>query len=170
MAYAATLEAWVQTQNLREGAPVDHTPRIVDLTLTLARAMDISQNKLAHIARGAMLHDIGNLGVPEKILLKGGPLTPAERDIVESHPQYAYNLLSSVTYLEPSLIIPYCHHERWDGSGYPRGLKGEEIPPEARAFAVVDVWTALTMDRPYRKAWPRMKARDLPGRPGGHPV
>jgi response regulator RpfG family c-di-GMP phosphodiesterase len=161
VAYAATLEAWVHAQNLREGTPVDHTSTIVDLTLNLVRAMDISQNKLTHIARGAMLHDIGNMGIPEKILRKGGPLTEEERAIVEGHPQYAYTLLSAITYLEPSLIIPYCHHERWDGSGYPRGLKGEEIPPEARAFAVVDVWTALTMDRPFRRAWPRVKARSF---------
>ncbi len=159
VAYAATLEAWVRTLNLREGTPEDHTTKIVDMTISLARAMDFSQYKLSHIARGAMLHDIGNLEIPEKILLKTGPLTEEERLIIQAHPVHAYNLLSRINYLEPAAIIPYCHHERWDGSGYPRALKGEEIPPEARAFAVVDVWNALTMDRPYRKAWPGLKAR-----------
>ena len=111
-----------------------------------------------HVRRGAMLHDIGKIGIPDSILLKPGPLTAEERKQIEKHPQFAYDLLYPITYLRPVLDIPYCHHERWDGSGYPRHLRGEAIPLTARIFAVVDVWDALTSDRPYRRAWSEEKA------------
>jgi HD-GYP domain-containing protein (c-di-GMP phosphodiesterase class II) len=109
--------------------------------------------------RGALLHDIGKMGISDTILLKPGSLTDEEWETMRQHPEYAYNLLSPISYLRPALDIPYCHHEKWDGTGYPRGLKGEEIPLAARIFAVVDVWDALRSDRPYRKAWSEEKAR-----------
>jgi HD-GYP domain-containing protein (c-di-GMP phosphodiesterase class II) len=120
--------------------------------------MHISAAEQVQIRRGALLHDIGKLGVPDAILLKPGKLTDEEWVIMHQHPTYAYEMLSSVEYLRPALDIPYCHHEKWDGSGYPRKLKGEEIPLSARIFAVVDVWDALTNERPYRAAWPDSKA------------
>ena len=111
----------------------------------------------AVVRRGALLHDIGKMGIPDSILLKPGPLTDEDWVIMRQHPQHAFDLLSAVSYLKPALDIPYCHHEKWDGSGYPRGLKGEQIPLAARIFAVVDVWDALLSDRPYRKAWTKAK-------------
>jgi HD-GYP domain-containing protein (c-di-GMP phosphodiesterase class II) len=110
-----------------------------------------------HFRRGALLHDMGKLGIPDQILLKPGPLTDEEWVIMRKHPQYAYDMLSSIDYLRPALDIPYCHHEKWDGSGYPRGLKGEQIPIAARIFSIIDVWDALTSDRPYRPAWDRQR-------------
>jgi HD-GYP domain-containing protein (c-di-GMP phosphodiesterase class II) len=115
--------------------------------------MGISQQEQVQIRRGALLHDIGKLGVPDQILLKRGKLSEEEWAIMRQHPTYAFEMLSSINYLRHALDIPYCHHEKWDGSGYPRGMKGEQIPLAARIFAVVDVWDALTSDRPYRKAW-----------------
>jgi HD-GYP domain-containing protein (c-di-GMP phosphodiesterase class II) len=112
-----------------------------------------------HIRRGALLHDIGKMGVPDNILRKPGPLTPEERAIMCRHPDYAYDMIAPIPFLRPALDIPYCHHEKWDGTGYPRGLKGEQIPLAARVFAIVDVWDALSSDRPYRAAWPRDKVR-----------
>ena len=160
VAYSATLEAWVHALEQRSGENHDASHQLVEMTLALARTMELPQHKLSHIARGALLHDVGNLSIPEKILLKPGPLSGKERKIVEEHPKHSQALLSRIPYLEPALVIPYCHHERWDGNGYPRGLKGEEIPPEARIFSVVDVWQALTSERPYRPAWPEEKARE----------
>lgn len=116
--------------------------------------MGFNSDELAHIYRGAVLHDIGKMGIPDKILLKEGPLTEAERMIINQHPQFVYDMLYEITYLVPAIDIPFCHHEKWDGSGYPRGIAGMEIPRAARIFAVVDVYDALTSDRPYRKAWP----------------
>ena len=167
VAYSATLEAWVHALELRGGENHDTSHQLVELTLNLARAIDIPQHKLTQIARGALLHDIGNLSIPEEILLKPGPLTEQERKVIEEHPKHGQSLLARIPYLEPAIVIPYCHHERWDGTGYPRGLKGEEIPPEARVFSVVDVWQALTSDRPYRSAWPEEKARDYIRREAG---
>jgi HD-GYP domain-containing protein (c-di-GMP phosphodiesterase class II) len=115
---------------------------------------------LVHVRRGALLHDIGKMGIPDRILLKPGPLTDEEQLIMQRHPDYAYELLAPITFLRPALDIPYCHHEKWDGTGYPRGLKGEQIPLVARIFAIVDVWDALTSDRPYRRAWSPQAARD----------
>jgi len=129
------------------------------LSLRLARAMDIPEADLIHIRRGGLLHDIGKLGVPDNILLKADELTDEEWEIMRKHPQFAYEMLSSIRYLQPALDIPYCHHERWDGTGYPRGLRGEEIPIAARIFAVADVWDAITSDRPYRKGWSQDEAR-----------
>src|SRR5581483_9371106 len=110
------------------------------------------------VRRGALLHDIGKMGVPDNILLKPGKLTDEEWEIMRRHPQYAFDLLTPISYLRRSLDIPFCHHEKWDGTGYPRGLKGEEIPLVARIFAVVDVWDAVTSDRPYRPAWTKDQA------------
>ena len=157
-AYDATLEGWAKALELRDRETLGHSNRVTALTLNIATEMGIPHEQLIHIWRGVRLHDIGKMGIPDSILLKAGPLTEAEWEIMRRHPQYAYELLSPIEYLRPALDIPYCHHERWDGSGYPRGLKGEEIPLAARIFAVVDVWDALTSDRPYRSAWEQEKA------------
>ena len=130
-----------------------HTSRVTQLVVQLARVMGTSEEELTHIRRGALLHDIGKMGVPDGILLKPGKLTAEEWLIMRKHPQYAFDLLSPIKFLKPALAIPYCHHEKWDGSGYPRGLKGDQIPLPARIFAVVDVWDALRSDRPYRPKW-----------------
>ncbi len=158
LAYDETLEGWAAALDLRDKETEGHTRRVVELTLRLARAAGLSDEELIHIRRGAILHDIGKIGVPDSILLKPGPLTEEEWAIMRQHPQFAYNMLSPIEYLRPALDIPYCHHEKWDGSGYPRGLKGEQIPLAARLFAVVDVWDALRSDRPYRPAWPEEQA------------
>lgn len=152
-AYDSTLQGWVQALDLRDKETEEHTRRVTEMTLRLARAMGVEESKLPHIQRGALLHDIGKMGIPDEILLKPGPLSQEEWDIMHRHPQYAHQLLSGIAYLREALEIPYYHHERWDGSGYPLGLKGEEIPLAARIFAVVDVWDALNSNRPYRKAW-----------------
>ncbi|NOH02077.1 MAG: GAF domain-containing protein [Chloroflexi bacterium] len=153
LAYDTTLEGWGKALELRDKETQGHTRRVTNLTVELARQMGIPEAELIHIRRGTLLHDIGKMGVPDSILHKPGPLTEGERIEMQKHPQYAYDLLSPIPYLRPALDIAYCHHEWWDGSGYPRGLKGEEIPLSARIFAVVDVWDALLSDRPYRKAW-----------------
>lgn len=159
-AYEATLQGWARALELRDQETEGHSKRVVDLTLKLAQALDFTQEDLEAIHRGVLLHDIGKMAVPSDILSKPGPLTDEEWVIMKQHPVHAYELLSPINYLQPSLHIPYCHHERWDGKGYPRGLKAEEIPLEARIFAVVDVWDALRSDRPYRSAWPEAKARE----------
>lgn len=158
LAYDATLEGWVRALDLRHKETEEHTQRVTEMTVRLARAMGISGTELAHVCRGALLHDIGKMAIPDTVLLKPGPLTAEEWEVMRQHPVYAYQLLSPIAYLRPALDIPYCHHEKWDGTGYPRGLKGEEIPLAARSFAVVDVWDALTSDRPYRQAWSQEKA------------
>jgi len=152
LAYDATIEGWSRALELRDKETQGHTLRVTDLTLKLAQAMGLRGETLTHIRRGALLHDIGKMGIPDAILLKPGPLTEAEWEVMKRHPVYAYEMLHPIQYLRPALHIPYCHHERWNGSGYPRGLKEEAIPLEARIFAVVDVWDALTSDRPYREA------------------
>jgi HD-GYP domain-containing protein (c-di-GMP phosphodiesterase class II) len=125
--------------------------------MQLARYMNINDDDIVNIYRGVLLHDIGKMGVPDQILRKTGPLTDPEWTEMRKHPQHAFDLLSPIPYLRPALDIPYCHHEHWDGSGYPRGLKGEQIPLAARVFSIVDIWDALLSDRPYRDAWPEKK-------------
>ncbi|GAB4499511.1 MAG: hypothetical protein OHK003_15630 [Anaerolineales bacterium] len=151
VAYRATLEGWVRALDLRDKETEGHTKRVTALTQALARKMGVNETDLVHFERGALLHDIGKMAIPDGILLKPAALTPEERILIEKHPVYAFEMLSPIDFLNPALDIPYCHHEKWDGSGYPRGLKGEEIPLAARIFAVVDVWDALVSDRPYRK-------------------
>ncbi len=152
-AYDATIEGWSQAMDLRDKETEGHTQRVKNRTLELAARLGLGSDEIVQFKRGALLHDIGKLGVPDHILYKPGPLTDEEWLIMKQHPLFAYQMLSSIDYLKPALDIPYCHHEKWDGSGYPRGLKGEQIPIAARIFAVVDVWDALTSDRPYRLAW-----------------
>jgi putative nucleotidyltransferase with HDIG domain len=153
LAYDTTLEGWGKALELRDKETQGHTQRVTDLTLELARQMGIPEAELLQVRRGALLHDIGKVGVPDNILRKTGDLTEEELTEMRRHPQYAYDMIYPIEYLRPALDIVYCHHEWWDGSGYPRGLKGEEIPLPARIFAVTDVWDALTSDRPYRPAW-----------------
>jgi putative nucleotidyltransferase with HDIG domain len=158
LAYDATITGWSRAMDLRDKETEGHTKRVTELTLKLAEKMGISQEKLTHIRRGALLHDIGKLGVPDHILLKPSELTEEEWDAIYKHPTFAFDMLLPITYLRPALDIPYCHHEKWDGTGYPRGLKGEQIPLPARLFAIVDVYDALTSDRPYRPRWSTEKA------------
>lgn len=160
LTYDTTLEGWSRALDLRDRETEGHTRRVAQMTVRLAREMGIGGENLAHIRRGALLHDIGKMGIPDKILQKTGKLDEDEWEIMRRHPEYAYQLLSPIEFLRPALDIPYCHHERWDGSGYPRGLKGEEIPLSARIFAVVDVWDALTSERPYNKPWSPEKVRN----------
>ena len=157
LAYDATIEGWSRAMDLRDKETEGHTQRVTELTLELARAAGMSDTEIAHVRRGGLLHDMGKLGVPDSILLKPDKLTDEEWVAMRKHPQHAYDMLSSIHYLRPALDIPYCHHEKWDGTGYPHGLKGEQIPLAARLFAVVDVWDALRSDRPYRAAWPEEK-------------
>jgi putative nucleotidyltransferase with HDIG domain len=151
--YDATLKGWARALDLRDRSTEKHTQRVTELTLNLATEMGIREPELIHLRRGALLHDIGKIGIPDSILLKPGPLTDDEWKIMRQHPIHAYEMLSPIEYLQPALDIPYCHHEKWDGTGYPRRLQGEQIPLEARIFAVIDVWDALTSSRPYREAW-----------------
>jgi len=159
-AYDDTLKGWSLALELRDNETQGHSQRVTQMTLTLARMMGIPEIEFPHVYRGALLHDIGKMGIPDSILHKPGPLTDEEWTIMRKHPVYAYELLSSIAYLRPALDIPYCHHEHWDGSGYPRGLHAENIPQSARIFAIVDVWDALRSDRPYRKAWSEERVRD----------
>ncbi len=158
VAYDATIEGWSRALDLRDKETEGHTQRVAQLTEQLAREMGFTELQLLHLHRGALLHDIGKMGVPDTILLKPGPLTDEEWVVMRQHPVYAYEMLSPISYLAPAIDIPYCHHEKWDGSGYPRGLAGEDIPLAARIFAVIDVWDALRSDRPYRPAWPQARA------------
>jgi PAS domain S-box-containing protein len=152
-AYDATLEGWAAALELREKETANHSRNVVEMTLRLAEKYDFSEEEISHIRRGALLHDIGKMGIPDSILLKPGPLTDDEWKIMRMHPIFAHRLLSNIPYLQQALLIPYAHHERWNGAGYPLGLKGADIPLPARLFAVVDVWDALSSDRPYRPAW-----------------
>jgi PAS domain S-box-containing protein/putative nucleotidyltransferase with HDIG domain len=160
LAYDTTLEGWSRALDMRDEETEGHSLRVTDLTVRLAEAMGIPKGDFVHIRRGALLHDIGKMGIPDHILLKPGALTEDEWQIMSQHPLLAYQLLSPITFLRAALNIPYCHHEKWDGSGYPRGLRGADIPIEARIFAVVDVWDALCSDRPYRRAWKKDDALD----------
>jgi cyclic di-GMP phosphodiesterase len=152
-AYNATLEGWVRALDLREHELEGHSLRVAEMTVRLARALNVDASELIQIHRGALLHDIGKIAIPDQILRKAGPLDDAEWAIMRRHPEYARSMIEPIAFLRPALQIPYCHHERWDGKGYPRGLKGDEIPRPARIFTVVDVWDALVSDRPYRSCW-----------------
>lgn len=157
-AYNATLEGWSRMLDMRDHVTEEHTHRVTELTVALAQRMRFPDSELGHLRRGALLHDIGKMGIPDSILQKPGALSNEERAIMQTHPEKAYQILSRIEYLLPAVDIPYCHHEKWDGTGYPRGLRGEQIPLSARLFAVVDVFDALTSDRPYRNAWKKEKA------------
>ncbi|HMQ29580.1 MAG TPA: response regulator [Chloroflexaceae bacterium] len=152
LAYDSTLDGWARALELRDHETEGHSRRVTDLTLRMAEAAGLGPAELPHVRRGALLHDIGKMGVPDSILRKPGPLTADEWALMRMHPTFAYELLSPIPFLAPALAIPWCHHERWDGAGYPRGLAGEAIPLQARLFAVVDVWDAVTSPRPYRPA------------------
>ncbi len=157
-AYDATIRGWAQALELRDMETEGHSKRVSVITTALAKEFGITGKQLVHFQRGALLHDIGKMGIPDAILQKPGKLTDEEWEIMKKHPVYAFEWLSPIEYLRPALDIPYYHHERWDGTGYPRGLKGKQIPLAARIFAIVDVWDALRSDRPYRKAWSEEKA------------
>jgi len=153
LSYDTTLEGWAKALEVRSHETEGHSRRVTELTMRLARIMGMSKENLVHVRRGALLHDIGKMGIPDHILHKPGPLNDDEWEIMRQHPVISFDLLSTIPFLHQAVDIPYCHHEKWDGSGYPRGLKGEQIPLSARVFAVVDVWDALHNDRSYRKAW-----------------
>jgi putative nucleotidyltransferase with HDIG domain len=159
IAYQATLEGWVRALDLRDKETEGHTQRVAALTQRLSEALGVDAGAMIHITRGALLHDIGKMAIPDAILLKPASLTNEERLLVQQHPAFAYQMLNPIDFLHEAIDIPYCHHEKWDGTGYPRGLKGDEIPFAARIFSVVDVWDALVSDRRYRKALPYGKAR-----------
>jgi HD-GYP domain-containing protein (c-di-GMP phosphodiesterase class II) len=160
LSYDATLEGWSRALDLRDSVTEGHTQRVVGMTLRLAQALDVSEGEMGNLRRGAMLHDIGKIGVPDAILRKPAPLVDEEWAVMRQHPVYAYEMLLPIAYLRPAIDIPYCHHEHWDGSGYPRGLCGDEIPFAARIFSIVDVWDALRSDRPYRAALPEERVRE----------
>jgi PAS domain S-box-containing protein/putative nucleotidyltransferase with HDIG domain len=158
-AYEETLTGWSRAMDFRDKETEGHTLRVTQLSVQIARSMGLSETAITHIRRGALLHDIGKMAIPDDILNKPAKLTEQEWVIMRKHPEYAYEMLWPITFLRPALDIPYCHHEKWDGTGYPRGLKGEEIPLAARIFAVIDVWDALRFDRPYRKGWTDAQTR-----------
>lgn len=160
LAYDSTLEGWSGALDLRDKETEGHSQRVTSETVRLARHMGLPDKEIVLIRRGVLLHDIGKMGIPDAILLKPGPLSDEEWIVMKKHPTYAYELLSPIAFLRPALDIAYAHHEKWDGSGYPRGLAGEQIPLSARLFAVVDVWDALCSDRPYRKGWPIERVLD----------
>lgn len=157
--YDATIEGWSRALELRDHDTEGHTLRVTDITVALAKRMGFPEDKIVHLRRGALLHDIGKVGIPDSILLKPEPLDREERLIMMRHARYAFDLLKHIDFLKPALDIPYCHHEKWDGSGYPQGLKSTQIPLAARVFMVADVWDALIYDRPYHRAWEREDAR-----------
>jgi PAS domain S-box-containing protein len=160
LAYDATIEGWSRALDLRDKETEGHTQRVTEMAVKLAHAFGLGETELVQVRWGSLLHDIGKMGVPDGVLLKPGPLTDEEWVAMKKHPALAYEMLSPILYLSLALDIPYCHHEKWDGTGYPRGLKGDQIPQAARIFAVVDVWDALTSDRSYRQAWPEEKVRE----------
>jgi PAS domain S-box-containing protein len=167
-AYDATIEGWSRALDLRDKETEGHTVRVAEMTTRFAGAIGLSEDAIVHIRRGSLLHDIGKMGVPDAILLKPGWLSEVEWEMMRKHPSHAFDLLAPIEYLQQALEVPYCHHEKWDGSGYPRGLKGDEIPLAARIFAVIDVWDALTSNRPYRKAWSKEDAMRYIANESGH--
>lgn len=158
-AYEATLDGWIRALDLRDGETEGHSRRVVGLTVALATELGVCGEQLVHIRRGALLHDVGKMALPDAVLRKPGELDDAEQALMRRHPEHAWEMLGGVDFLRPALDIPYAHHERWDGTGYPRGLRREEIPLAARLFSVVDVWDALRYDRAYRAGWPAEKVR-----------
>jgi putative nucleotidyltransferase with HDIG domain len=158
LAYDATIQGWSHALDLRDKETEGHTQRVTELTLKLAKTFGLSEEEIVQVRWGALLHDIGKMGVPDEVLLKPGPLSEDEWVLMRKHPVYAFEMLSPIRYLRKALDIPYCHHEKWDGTGYPQGLKGNQIPLVARIFAVVDVYDALRSNRPYRPAWTEEKA------------
>ncbi len=156
-AYDTTIEGWSRAMDLRDKETEGHSLRVAEMTLRLAEKFGMDKTDLVNIRRGALLHDMGKMGIPDNILLKPGKLTDEEWGIMRKHPQFAVDMLSHITYLKSAMDIPFGHHEKWDGSGYPQGLKEKQIPLAARIFAIVDVWDALQSDRPYREAWPEEK-------------
>jgi putative nucleotidyltransferase with HDIG domain len=161
IAYEATLRGWVRALDVRDKETEGHTQRVTVLTQRLAQKMGMDRDQLEHITRGALLHDIGKMAISDEILRKKGPLTAEERAIMEKHPVYAYEMLQPIEFLRAAIDIPYCHHEKWDGTGYPQGLKEHQIPFAARIFCIVDVWDALTSVRPYRKPLPHDEVRRM---------
>lgn len=159
-AYDTTIVGWSRALDLRDQETEGHSQRVTEMTVRMAQAIGMSDDDIVHVRRGSLLHDVGKLGIPDAILHKPGPLSPEEWVIMHKHPEYAYEWLTPIEYLRPALDIPYCHHEKWDGSGYPRGLAGIAIPLAARIFAFADVWDALRSDRPYRAGWPIQRVRD----------
>lgn len=169
LAYDTTLEGWSHALELRDRETQGHTQRVMGMTREIAKRLGMREEQLVHVIRGALLHDIGKMGISDDILMKEGPLTEAEQELMRKHPVYAMEMLSPIAYLQPALDIPYSHHERWDGSGYPRGLKGAQIPLAARIFAVADTWDALINARRYHEAWPREKVcAHIAARAGSH--
>jgi PAS domain S-box-containing protein/putative nucleotidyltransferase with HDIG domain len=160
LAYDATIEGWSHALDMRDRETEGHSQRVTELTIKVAQAMGVGDVELVHMRRGALLHDIGKMGIPDNILMKQDRLTDEEQQSMRNHAMSAYEMLSQITFLRPALDIPYCHHEKWNGTGYPRGLKAKQIPLSARIFAVVDVWDALCSERPYRPAWPKAEARE----------
>jgi len=169
LAYDATIEGWAQALSLRDDETIGHSRRVTDNAARMAREYGLGVDEIADLRRGALLHDIGKMGIPDEILHKDGPLDEAEMETVRQHPEFARDMLDEIEYLEGALDIPLYHHERWDGTGYPEGLRGKEIPLAARLFAIIDVWDALTSDRPYRQALPREDALGyMRGQSGKH--
>ena len=158
-AYDATIEGWARALDLRDHDTEGHSRRVADMTLMLARLMGIPEEELEHYKRGALLHDIGKVGIPDAILNKPGPLSDEEWDLMRLHPEFARQMLEPIAFLRPSIDIPFCHHEKWDGTGYPRGVAGEKIPQPARILPWRSIWDALTSERPYRQAWPQDRVR-----------
>jgi putative nucleotidyltransferase with HDIG domain len=156
----ATLEGWIRALDLRDGETEGHSRRVVGLTVALASELGVCGEQLVHIRRGALLHDVGKMALPDSVLLKKSELDREEQVVMRRHPEHAWEMLRGVDFLRPALDIPYCHHERWDGTGYPRGLRREEIPLAARLFSIVDVWDALRYDRAYRAGWPAERVRE----------
>jgi HD-GYP domain-containing protein (c-di-GMP phosphodiesterase class II) len=159
VAYDETIQNWRKTLDQRTQPEEGHLQEPLDLTLKLAKVMKIPEKEFDFLRRGVLLHDIGKMSIPDRILLKKGKLTDWEWEVMRMYPTYAYQWMSSIDYLKPALDIPHYHRERWDGTGYPEGLKGEKIPLAARIFAVVNVWTALRSERPYRPAWSDEEAK-----------
>ena len=160
LAYDSTIEGWAKALELRDQETEGHTQRVTEMTLQLCEAFNLDEKQCIQARRGALLHDIGKMAISDAILLKTGSFTVEERHIMKKHPVYAFEMLSHIKYLKPALEIPYCHHEKWDGTGYPRGLRAEDIPLAARIFSVADIWDALTSERRYHPAWSQEKARE----------